>query len=115
MRLVGGNPDALGPATAWIRLRVPVVAGRDPSPLQRVAAVADFGNGISSWLDPDTHTYINPDLTISVFRPAVGEWICLDARTWGGGGVGMAESSLYDRDGRIGRAVQMLLLARRAP
>jgi len=31
----------------WIRLRVPVVAGEETSPLARLAAIADFGNGVS--------------------------------------------------------------------
>ena len=40
-----------GPATAWFRLRVPLVAGEEPTPLQRLAAAGDFGNGISAVLD----------------------------------------------------------------
>ena len=36
-----------GPCTAWFRLRSPIVAGETPSPLQRLAAAGDFGNGIA--------------------------------------------------------------------
>jgi Thioesterase-like superfamily len=46
-RFVAGGFDRPGPATDWIRLRVPLVAGEPTPPLARVAAVADFGNGIS--------------------------------------------------------------------
>src|SRR5262249_51871874 len=46
-RFVAGGFDRPGPATDWIRLRVPLVAGEPTSPLCRVAAAADFGNGVS--------------------------------------------------------------------
>jgi hypothetical protein len=78
-----------------------------------VAAAADFGNGVSSELDFQTHLFINPDLTVYVHRPPVGEWVCLDARTrFGAPGIGMAESALWDIEGRIGRAAQSLLVER---
>jgi hypothetical protein len=39
------------------------------------------------------------------------EWVCLDAVTYPEpNGVAAAESVLYDERGRIGHAVQMLLL-----
>ena len=70
-----------GPSTAWFRLRSPIVAGETPSPLQRLAAAGDFGNGISSILSWDDYLYINPDLTLYVEREPVGEWICLESET----------------------------------
>lgn len=103
-----------GPSTAWFRMRVAVVAGEQPSPLQRLAAAGDFGNGISAELDWSRYAFINPDLTLYVDRPPEGEWICLDARTIiPPGGVGIAESVIYDERGRVGRAVQALLVAPR--
>ncbi len=103
-----------GPATAWFRLRVPVVAGEQPSPLQRLAAAGDFGNGISAVLHWNEYLFINPDLTLYIEREPVGEWIALDARTRiPADGVASAESVLYDERGRIGRAVQALLVAPR--
>jgi hypothetical protein len=108
MRFAGGRFAQTGPATVWIRLRVPVMAGEE-----RVAAAADFGNGVSSELEFGSHLFINPDLSVIVHRPPVGEWVCLDARTrYGTPGIGMAESALWDRQGRIGRAVQCLLVER---
>ena len=69
-----------GPATAWIRLRVPLVAGETTSGLVRVAAAADFGNGISWVLSRrDGYRFINPDLTIYLHRHPVGDWIALEA------------------------------------
>lgn len=108
---VEGNFAQLGPATDWIRLRVPVLPGEEPSPLQRAVAAADFGNGISRVFERGAHMFINPDLTVHLHRPPVGEWIALEARTHvAGDGIGLAESALYDTRGRIGRAVQSLLI-----
>ena len=55
LRFIHGAWDQIGPATLWGRLVVPVMAGEEPSPLQRTAALADFGNGISRIVDFDTH------------------------------------------------------------
>lgn len=112
-RAVRGDWGALGPMTDWIRLRFPVVAGETPSPLQRVAAASDFGNGISGALPFPDFRFINPDLTVYLHRLPAGEWVCLDAATYpDASGVGLAESTLYDERGRIGRALQSLLLER---
>ena len=112
IRFVRGRFDQPGPATVWFRLRGPVVAGEDPIPFERAAAAADFGNGVAAELEfrPGT-IFINPDLTVSVHRPPEGEWVCLDARTrFGAPGIGTAESALWDERGRIGRAIQNLLV-----
>jgi len=37
-----------GHASAWMRLRVPLVQGEAPSPAQRVLAVADSGSGVGA-------------------------------------------------------------------
>jgi Acyl-CoA thioesterase C-terminal domain/Acyl-CoA thioesterase N-terminal domain len=110
-RVVRGAWGRPGPCTDWIRLRVPVVAGEAPSPLQRVAAAADFGNGISAALPLGAWRFVNPDLTIHLQRLPRGEWIGLDAVTWlEGQGIGLAESELFDEEGRLGRSLQSLLL-----
>lgn len=108
MSFIRGDIMDMGPATVWIRLRYPLVAGEPTSPLCRVAAAADFGNGVSAVLDWGTTLFINPDLSIHLFRPCEGEWVCLDATTRIGAGVGLAESAVYDVRGRIGRSVQAL-------
>lgn len=51
-RIASGNAFASpGPATVWFRLRQPVVEGRPLTPIQRVCAAADSGNGISNLMD----------------------------------------------------------------
>ena len=115
MRFVSGRFDGPGPAAVWVRLRVPVMAGEEPTPLQRVAAAADFGNGVRSVLDFARYQFINPDLTIYVHRPALGPWVCVDARTrLGLPGTGLAHSVLWDAHGPIGRAAQSLVVEARA-
>ena len=57
------------PGSGW---PCPVVAGEEPTPVQRAMAVADFGNGISSELDFGTGTFINPDLTVYLHPPTGG-------------------------------------------
>jgi len=101
-----------GPATVWMRMRVPLVAGEDPSPLERVLVAADSGNGVSAELDYHRYLFINTDLTVNLLRLPAGEWVCLDARTHLDG-VGLAETVLWDERGRIGRAAQTLLVRQR--
>jgi acyl-Coa thioesterase superfamily protein/acyl-CoA thioesterase superfamily protein len=103
-----------GPATAWFRLTRPLVRGEEVTPLQRLAAAADFGAGLSSALPRERYVFINVDLTMYVEREPVGEWICLDSATRiTAGGIGLAESVLFDERGRVGHATQALLVARR--
>jgi hypothetical protein len=111
VRFVGGAADQPGPAKAWFRLRRPVVGDEEPTGVQRTAAAADFGNGVSWVLPPDRWIFLNPDLTLHLSRPPQGEWIGLDALTLPSDeGVALAESAVYDQHGRLGRAAQSLLL-----
>lgn len=95
----------------WIRMVVPVLPDVPLTPLQRIAGAADFANGISHVLPFDTHTFVNPDLTIHVFHPMCGEWVGMASTTHHGPrGVGMSDTALFDLHGRIGRSNQSLLL-----
>jgi hypothetical protein len=112
-RFIKGGFLMPGPATVWMRQRVPLVAGEEPSPLERLFVVADVGNGISAVLDWREFLFINTELTVHLLRPPEGEWIGVDAVTRLDG-LGLAESVLYDERGRIGRGAQTLLVRRRA-
>ena len=108
---VRGAMEEPGPATDWIRLRLPLVEGEAIHPLERVAVAADFGNGVSRIIDFEELLFINPDLTIYVHRLPEGEWVCLDAVTRiEPNGVGLATSDLYDDVGPIGMAAQSLVI-----
>ncbi len=105
------DPRALGPARVWMRLRHPLLPDEPASSLARLAATADFGNGVSAALPFADYLFINADLTIHLQRPPRGEWIGLDARTLlASGGSGLAESVLHDLDGPLGRAFQTLVV-----
>jgi hypothetical protein len=115
-RMVRGGFAAPGPATIWGRMRYPLVPDEAPSPLDRVLALADTGNG-ASWEMDIHHWYsINPELTVHLHREAEGEWICLDAQTAiSPGGAGLATSVLSDVHGQVGVGAQSLLVAPRPP
>ena len=99
---------------AWMRPKIPLVAGETLSPLQRVLVAADSGNGVTNVLDPQRFLYVNPDLAVHLHREPAGEWICLDAYTTPEPyGAGLAHSRLFDHQGPIGHAVQSLLVAPR--
>ncbi|WP_433730530.1 thioesterase family protein [Nocardia sp. CA-129566] len=113
-RFVTGSFAEPGPAICWIRLRYPIVAGTTPSPLERTLAAADSGNGVSSVLDWSRYLFINTDLTVTLHRQPVGEWVCLDAATYPQPhGIGLAESALFDEKGPLGRSTQTLFLGPR--
>lgn len=111
MRYAVGSFLDQGPATVWMRLAMPVVAGESPSPLQRVLAAADFGNGVSAAVPWGEFLFINTDLTVYLSRGAQDEWVCLDASTdVDPHGVGVAYSRLYDERGPIGHSLQGLFI-----
>jgi Thioesterase-like superfamily len=103
-----------GPAQAWMRMRHPLVAGEEPTPLQRVLTAADSGNGVSSTLDWTRYLFINVDLSVHLTRLPTGEWIGLDAITIPEPtGVGITDTALFDERGPLGRATQTLLVSER--
>lgn len=113
-RWVRGHFREPGPATAWARLRVQVVAGEAPSPWQRAMCLADSGNGISGLAPFERLLFINPELTVHLVRPPAGEWLCMDAVTRiAPGGSGLATSRLFDADGLVGHGAQALLVEAR--
>lgn len=110
-RVIEGNFGSPGSAVEWIRLRQPVVAGEEPSPLCRVAAAADVASGISSIYGAESGVgLINADLTIAVHRQLIGEWVGIDAVTEiGPDGIGLCTNRLFDIVGTIGSATQSLI------
>ena len=105
------DPWSLGPGKVWMRMRKPIVPGEETTPLVRLVATADFGNGVSAELPFGEYLFINADLTIHLWRRPRGQWIGLDAKTvLMDGGVGTAESVIHDESGPVGRAFQALVV-----
>jgi len=100
-----------GAVAAWFRMRHPLLLGEEPSPSQRVMIAADSGNGISIVLEFPRWLFINPDLTVHLFREPAGEWVLLDSRTLPAAtGVGLSDTRLHDEQGLIGSSCQSLLI-----
>jgi hypothetical protein len=97
-----------------MRMRQPLVEGEQPTPLQRVLTAADSGNGVSATLDWRRYLFINVDLSVQLERMPEGVWVCLDSVTLPQpNGLGTADTLLSDERGRIGRALQTLLVSER--
>ena len=115
VRFLDGAYIEPGPARAWMRQRVPLVEGRDASPLERLLVAADSGNGVSAPLDYRRFLFINTDLSVALRRLPVGEWIGLDAVSHAEpDGVGLTDTTVHDERGPLGRATQSLLVAARS-
>lgn len=113
-RFVRGGYRELGPSTVWTRVRLPLVAGEEPSGLQRMLVIADSTNGLSAVLDLREWLFIPPGLTLTTNRVDAGEWLLLDAvTTIDRSGVGLAHASIADEHGQLGLVTQPLLLQRR--
>jgi hypothetical protein len=108
---VDGQFDVPGPATAWTRVRVPLVAGEGIAPLERLLVMADAASGISAALDWAEWSFVNVDLGIHLVRPPAGEWMAMEARTAiGPAGMGLCTSQLFDSAGALGVSAQSLLV-----
>ncbi|MQA93681.1 MAG: thioesterase family protein [Streptosporangiales bacterium] len=113
-RFAAGGFRTPGPATAWLRLRVPVVAGREPTPIERVMGVVDCSSGVSNELDFASYVFTNVDLTVHLHRPLAGEWVCTDAKTTiGDEGAGLCRATLSDEKGGLGGSAQTLFIGPR--
>jgi hypothetical protein len=114
LRSARGKFGVPGPGAIWYRVVRPLVEGQAVSQAVRAVVAADFCNGTSASLDFRKWTFLNADLTVSMAREPVGEWILLDAESWiGPDGAGLAMARLADEHGYFGRAVQSLVIDRR--
>lgn len=112
VRLLPGDETITAGATvpAWMRT-IPLLPGEAMSPFQRVCPLADCTNAFSRQAD-DLVTFVNADLTVVLHREPAGEWIgSLTRSVWEPDGVGLATATLFDDDGPLGTASQVLVLA----
>ena len=114
LRSARGRFARPGPGAIWYRVDRPLIEGAPLSPAMRAAVASDFCNATSVALDFRQWTFLNADLTISLSRQPVGDWILLDGDSWiGPDGTGLATARLGDRHGYFGRAVQTLVIEKR--
>ena len=113
-RFIEGAFDEPGPATVCTRLRVPLVAGEEVTPLERLLVMADAASGASSMLDWNRWIFVNVDLGVHLSRPPAGEWMAMAAETHvGAAGAALCRSELFDAAGFVGVSTQSLLMAPR--
>ena len=112
-RFAAGDFEAPGPAVAWSRLRVPLVAGADAAtPLEHLLVMADAASGISAAMDWTRFSFANVDFSVVLQRPPAGEWLAMDARTHPGpDGAGLCVATLSDTGGAVGVSTQALFVA----
>jgi len=114
LRAARGRFGVRGPGAIWYRVDRPLVEGAAVSQAMRAVVAADFCNGTSPALDFREWTFINADLTVSLARQPIGEWILVDAESQvGPDGAGLAMARLADTDGYFGRVVQSLVVEKR--
>jgi hypothetical protein len=105
----------------WFRLRCPFVAGEETSPVVRAAIIADWTYSIPFMQDllrdPESarrersFTTINPDTSLNLHRPMVGEWLCMDSHVhYAEVGAGSAVALLHDEQGPVGHSSQSILI-----
>lgn len=109
--VVDGSFDQPGPATVWTDLLVDLVDGEPPTGPQRVAVVADAGNGLSAMADPREVLFVNTELTVHLHREPVGHEVWMAAETLiDPSGIGQARTHLGDADGEVATASQTLFV-----
>jgi hypothetical protein len=86
----------------WTRDTWQLVAGEAPSPLVRVALASDLANPVAN-AGTEGVRFINADITLSLSRAPVSEWVGLEASgQLGQGGIAIGSCTVYDTEGAIG-------------
>ncbi len=113
-RVIEGDLLKPGPAAAWFHLERPLVAGEAVSPLVQAVSAADLASGISAIVDLRVWSFINADLTMTLWRLPRSQWILLRAETEAGDrGTGAARGTLCDLEGPFGSCAMALIFGRR--
>lgn len=98
-----------GPDMTWFKLHTPVV--ENAGPLARVLGAADWAHGINR----PRHNVVadpNPNLSVHLFRPPLGDWIGVQAKTFWtpDAGCGHGYGNLWDEQGEIGSVAMAVAL-----
>ncbi|WP_144828261.1 thioesterase family protein [Kocuria rhizophila] len=102
-----------GSGAGWLRISKAVVEGEQSSPTAQFISAVDAANGLAPRVEIGPWAFPNVDLTIHMFRAPVSAWVGLDTNVeFGGDGVGLTHSELFDEQGPIGRVAQALTVRR---
>jgi len=110
-RWITGSVLEAGPAVVWMRPRVPLLPDEPLTGIARLMACVDSASGISAALDPTKWGFMNTDLSVTIVREPVGEWLCVEAETaLAPTAVGVATGNVYDELGLVAHTSQTLLI-----
>jgi hypothetical protein len=114
VRLIEGALEKPGPAAAWMRLDVPMVDGETNTPLLQAVQAADFSSGVAQIVDMREWTFINPEISLYLFRPPQDQWILIRSHTRvGANGAGLTTATLSDRQGPFAEVMQAMTFEKR--
>jgi hypothetical protein len=110
-RFTSGTFGSPGPGSAWATPLIPLLPDEELTGLQRALVLADSGSGLALDVDLTRFLTINLDLTLYLQREPEGAWLHLDAVTLRRpGGASFVRTTLSDQTGRVGMAVQTMLV-----
>lgn len=114
VRLIEGALEKPGPAAAWMRLDAALVEGEPNTPLLQAVQAADFASGVAQIVDMRNWTFINPEISLYLFRPPEDQWILIRAATRvGANGAGLTTATLSDLKGPFAEVMQAMTFERR--
>ncbi len=112
--LIEGALERAGPAAACMRLDVPLLEGEANSALIQAVQAADFASGVGQIVDMREWSFVNPEISLHLFRPPREQWILVRAATTvGERGAGLTRATLSDRHGAFAEVLQTIMFERR--
>lgn len=110
-RFTEGAYDEVGPATVWVKPRIPLIEGHEINELESLILMIDSANGISAELDILNWTFVPVDMTVGFYRQPIGPWVGMKARTvTGNQGIGQTTTTIFDSKGSVGRSIHTLFV-----
>ncbi|HJM88344.1 MAG TPA: thioesterase family protein [Dehalococcoidia bacterium] len=103
-RPIGGASDAVAQKRAWVRESRTLLDDEPLTPFMRAAIAADFTNPFANSGESGLN-FVNADVTLYLHRLPVGEWVGFEVSGHHSAqGVAVAECTVYDEEGPIGRS-----------
>ncbi len=107
--------DGAAPGRVRAALRVRLVEGEEPTPLEALFGIVDAANGVGATLDPSQWTFLNTEMTVHLHRmPEAGPLGLAAESSIGPDGVGLCTAVVHDAAGPVARTAQSLLVRARS-